>query len=91
MTERAASTEEIRITALLEAWADAVRRYDIPARIAATLNLLSKNCITHFATFSKGVICSPRTLPRAFSCSRGAFVRQRTGGLIPFRQAGVSQ
>ena len=36
MTERAASIEEIRIKALLEAWADAVRRHDVPAILAAS-------------------------------------------------------
>ena len=34
MTERAPSTEEIRIKVLLEAWADAVRRHDVPAILA---------------------------------------------------------
>jgi ketosteroid isomerase-like protein len=34
MPEPAANTEEIRIKALLEAWADAVRRHDVPAILA---------------------------------------------------------
>jgi ketosteroid isomerase-like protein len=33
MTEQA-NIEEIRIKALLEAWADAVRRHDVPAILA---------------------------------------------------------
>jgi ketosteroid isomerase-like protein len=34
MSEHATNTEEIRIKTLLEAWADAVRRHDLPAILA---------------------------------------------------------
>ncbi len=34
MSERAANPDETRIKVLLEAWADAVRRHDLPAILA---------------------------------------------------------